>query len=155
MDTKWIPNSIKKRYNIHTILPSTPIMNNTTPITTATLAEFQSILQKNTGGVLLKLSAEWCGPCKRIQPLVLEGLSVLPDTVLQVIIDIDDSLELYTYLKNKRRINGIPAILFWKPGNISDIPDDFVLGGNADQVIALFNRIISFTRELSSENGTK
>jgi thiol-disulfide isomerase/thioredoxin len=109
------------------------------------LADFQAVLtSQNHAGVLLKLSAEWCGPCKQIRREVEHGLSLLPANIQPVVLDIDESFELFAYLKKKRRVNGIPALLFWKRGNASDIPDDFVLGANADQVVALFNRIIVY-----------
>jgi thiol-disulfide isomerase/thioredoxin len=108
----------------------------------SSLQEFQQILQQNVGLVVLKLGAEWCGPCKRIQKEVEMGFNAMPDNVQKIILDIDDSLELYTYLKNKKRVNGIPAVLFWERGNLTDIPDDVVLGADSNQIIAFFRRAI-------------
>jgi thioredoxin 1 len=108
----------------------------------SSIQEFQQILQQNVGLVVLKMGAEWCGPCKRVHTEVEQGLNAMPGNVQKIILDIDDSLELYTYLKNKKRVNGIPAILFWKRGNLTDIPDDVVLGADSNQIIAFFRRAI-------------
>ena len=119
-------------------------MSNPLPIITsvASLADFQDILRKNPGVVVLKMSAEWCGPCKRIHREVEQGLASMPANVQQVLLDIDESIELYSYLKKKRRVNGIPAILAWNRGNDTEIPDDGVLGGDSAQVVAFFQRTV-------------
>jgi hypothetical protein len=68
--------------------------------------------------------------------------ALAPAEVQKVVLDIDESIELYSYLKKKRRVNGIPAILSWNSGNDTDVPDDGVLGGDSAQVIAFFQRIL-------------
>ena len=123
---------------------TTLLANQPLPIITsiASLADFQTILRQNPGVVVLKMGAEWCGPCKRIHREVEQGFAAMPANVQKVVLDIDESIELYSYLKKKRRVNGIPAILAWNSGNDTDVPDDGVLGGDSAQVIAFFQRII-------------
>jgi len=118
----------------------------------SSVAEFQSILKENPGLVLLKMGAEWCGPCKRIHKEVEQGLAALPANVQKVVLDIDESLELYAYLKKLKRVNGIPAILFWVRGNMSDIMDDVVLGADSAQVIAFFRRAIVNAHKIAQED---
>ena len=116
----------------------------------ANIGEFQKILSANPGVVLLKMGAEWCGPCKRIHTEVAAGISQMPKSVQVVVVDIDESLELYSYLKNRKRVNGIPALLAWKKGNVSDIPDDVVLGADKTQVIGFFSRCAQAASEFSA-----
>ena len=116
----------------------------------ANIGEFQKILSANPGVVLLKMGAEWCGPCKRIHTEVSVGISQMPKSVQVVVVDIDESLELYSYLKNRKRVNGIPALLAWKKGNVSDIPDDVVLGADKTQVIGFFSRCAQAASEFSA-----
>jgi thiol-disulfide isomerase/thioredoxin len=108
------------------------------------IAGFNEILAKNTGIVILKLGATWCGPCQQIANLV-HGLmdqitSVYGSKVVCCDIDVDENFELYAFLKTKKMVNGIPAILCWKAGNVSFIPDDTALGSNVMEINLLFNR---------------
>lgn len=101
---------------------------------------FFNLLKNNPGLIILKLGAEWCGPCKKIAP-ILEGFFLSsPDTVICADIDVDESFDLYAYLKNKKMVNGIPAILCYKKGNTSFIPDDSITGADPGQLDAFFRR---------------
>jgi len=70
--------------------------------------------------------------------------NVYGDTVVCYDIDVDESFELYALLKSKKMINGIPAILCWKSGNVSIIPDDTALGSNQLEIKLLFNRCAKY-----------
>jgi thiol-disulfide isomerase/thioredoxin len=108
------------------------------------LQQFNTILSNNPGMVILKLGATWCGPCQQIKGLVhglmTQIMSVYGEKVVCCDIDVDESFELYALLKTKKMVNGIPAILCWKAGNVSVIPDDTVLGSNQLEINLLFNR---------------
>lgn len=97
-------------------------------------------LQDNPGVVIIKFGAEWCGPCKKIESLVKQCMQQAPANVQCAIIDVDESLEIYSFLKTKRVINGIPAILGYYKGNLNYIPDDLVIGSDQNQVISFFHR---------------
>jgi len=102
--------------------------------------ELQYILQKNPGLVIVKFGAEWCGPCKKIESLVHTWFSNSPETVQCCLIDIDECIDLYGYLKTKKMIRGVPGILCWVKGNISYIPDDIVNEGDPVKVNEFFQR---------------
>ena len=88
----------------------------------------------------MKLGATWCGPCKKIAP-VLEGFfATSPDNVLCADIDVDECDDLYAMMKSKRMVNGIPVILCYKKGNTSYIPDDSVTGADPGKISAFFKR---------------
>jgi thiol:disulfide interchange protein len=105
-----------------------------------TINKLNEILEKNPGLVIIKFGAEWCGPCKKIEKLVHSCIDYMPETVQSVIIDIDNNFELYAYFKNKKRLNGIPAILCWNKDNVSLIPDDSVVSSDETQVKMFFQR---------------
>ena len=102
--------------------------------------DFLKLLKLNPGLVIVKLGASWCGPCKKIAHLVDAFFASSPPDVICADIDVDDSIDLYSYLKTKRMVNGIPVILMYKRGNVSFIPDDSVTGADPSALDAFFKR---------------
>lgn len=105
---------------------------------------FTNMLQNSPGMVIVKFGATWCGPCKQIADqahgLMHQIATVYSGKVICCDIDIDESFEVYAFLKSKKMVNGIPAILTWDAGNVTFIPSDSVLGANANEINLLFNR---------------
>ena len=102
--------------------------------------EFLNLLKVNPGLVIVKLGASWCGPCKKIAHIVDAFFAGSPSNVICADIDVDESIDLYSYLKHKRMVNGIPVILLYKRGNVSFAPDDSVTGADPGQLDAFFKR---------------
>jgi len=103
---------------------------------------FGEELKTNPGVIIVKFGAEWCGPCKKIEGLVQTRMTALPNNFKCFIIDIDEHFELYAFLKTKRMVNGIPAILAWKRGNLSVIPDAIVNTSNVAEVETFFQQCL-------------
>ena len=101
---------------------------------------FIDLLKVNPGLVIMKLGAEWCGPCKKIAHIVEAFFASSPPNVVCAEIDVDESFDLYAYLKQKRMVNGIPVILMYKKGNVSFVPDDSVTGADPVNLDAFFKR---------------
>jgi len=104
---------------------------------------FSEILQENPGLVVIKFGAEWCGPCKKIEMQVHEWLNRMPENVMTIVLDVDESFEVYAFLKTKKMVNGIPAILCYDKGNTNYIPSDSVIGANPPEVDLFFQRCLS------------
>ncbi len=105
---------------------------------------FTQLLTNNPGMVIIKLGATWCGPCKQIATQV-HGLmhqitTVYSGKVVCCDLDIDECFELYAFLKTKKRVNGVPAILCWEAGNVTYIQNDGVIGANVSEINLLFQR---------------
>ena len=66
--------------------------------------DLKTILANNQSIVLIKFSAEWCGPCKKIAPTVDHWKNALPETVEFYEIDIDESINLFSYLSKGWRL---------------------------------------------------
>jgi thiol-disulfide isomerase/thioredoxin len=101
---------------------------------------FLHLLQLNPGLIVLKLGAEWCGPCKNIANVVHAFFASSPPDVVCGDIDVDQSFDFYGYLKSKKMVNGIPVMLCYKKGNINFIPDDSVTGADPVALDAFFKR---------------
>jgi thioredoxin 1 len=101
---------------------------------------FTELLQKNTGLIVIKFGADWCGPCRTIESLVQSYFDKCPPNVQCMIIDIDECFDVYAYLKSKKIVNGIPVILCYQKGNVTYVPDDFVTGANPTEIAGFFER---------------
>lgn len=102
--------------------------------------ELIKLLQVNPGLVIVKLGATWCGPCKKIEHVVHGFFATSPPNVICADIDVDESFDLYAYLKQKKMVNGIPVLLMYKKGNVSFVPDDSVTGADPAALDAFFKR---------------
>ena len=89
--------------------------------------------------IILKFTADWCAPCQGIKSLVDELVESLPDSIKFFEINVDESIELYAKFKSKKMVNGIPALLAWKPENLTFIPTFVVIGGNESEVQKFFD----------------
>ena len=115
------------------------------PILTAitSVKEFKDLVESNRGTIIIKFGAEWCGPCKLIDKHVhtwFDYFSKNCPHIQTYLIDVDDNIDVYGFLKTKKMVNGIPAILVYKSPNKTFIPDDSVLGANVQEIDLLFKR---------------
>ena len=108
--------------------------------------EFQDLLQKMTNKqvLLVKFSAEWCKPCKKIKPLVERKYNELPSNVIISEIDIDESLDLYMAFKSKKMLSGVPTLFAFhgdikKEENLWYVPDRTVGGSDEKKVEDFMN----------------
>ena len=101
---------------------------------------FFHLLKHNPGLIVIKLGAEWCGPCKQIKNVVHAFFASSPPEVVCADIDVDKSFDFYSFLKSKKMVNGIPVLLCYKKGNTTFIPDDSVTGSDAQSLHLFFQR---------------
>lgn len=110
------------------------------------LEELQEILKNNPGVVILKFSATWCSPCKKVGPYIKSAVANLPNTYKIYFLDIDESLEIYAYFKTKRMVSAIPSMIAWKKGNTTSIPDNMVTSSDTKQIDAFFQKCADLLR---------
>ena len=132
--------------NIHkeVIKEMTPLALPENVITELTKDSFQTILQNNPGAFIVKFGAEWCGPCKKADPLIYDWMSKMPPSIQCAIVDIDENFEVYAFLKSKKMVNGIPVLLCYQTGNISWIPDQSVTGADDNQINMFFQKCLGY-----------
>lgn len=110
------------------------------------LEKLQEILKHNPGMVIIKFSATWCAPCKKIAPHIKSAVANLPNTYKVYFLDIDESLEIYAHFKTKRMVSAIPSMIAWKRGNTSSIPDNMVTSSDPKQIDAFFQKCATLMR---------
>ncbi|NGM61634.1 thioredoxin [Sphingobacterium sp. SGG-5] len=73
------------------------------------MANFNEIINKNDT-VLIDFSAEWCGPCQTLAPILQEVKEHFQDKLTVIKIDVDRNRALATNFK----IQGVPTLLLYK-----------------------------------------
>ena len=116
---------------------------------------FFHLLKHNPGLIVIKLGAEWCGPCKQIKHVVHAFFASSPPEVVCADIDVDKSIDFYSFLKSKKMVNGIPVLLCYKKDNATYIPDDSVTGSDAQSLHLFFQRCGAHLTTTLKNNPTK
>lgn len=111
------------------------------------------LLPNNNGYIILKFTADWCGPCKSIKSLVEEKTKNLPANVQYYEIDVDENIDLFSFFKSKKMCKGIPALFAFKKGNLTFVPDHSVIGADIDEITKLFDLIL--TNAIQESNSTE
>ena len=108
---------------------------------TGTRDVFLQLLKMNPGVFVFKFGAEWCKPCQMIKKHIDNVSLVLPanNTIFIYSVDVDECFDLYAYLKQKKMVSGIPALLVYKKGNSYFVPDASISGTNESDLNNFFN----------------
>jgi thioredoxin 1 len=79
-------------------------------------SNFDREVTQSEGAVIVDFWAEWCGPCKMIAPLLDEIAREKVGVVKVAKVNVDESQSL----SFKYNIRAIPALLFFKNGQLRD-----------------------------------
>ena len=121
-------------------------MSNNAIVTILSKQQFQDLLlNHNPGVIIIKFGADWCGPCKRIEHQVNVSMNQMPDNVKNIILNIDESFELYGFLRTKKMVTSIPTLLAYYKNNTSYVPDDCIVGADTVEIDSFFRRIYEYS----------
>ena len=108
---------------------------------------FGYLLATNPGVVVVKFGAQWCKPCRDSKAFVHENFKRMPGNVACFDIDVDECLDVYAALKAKRMVNGIPAILAYRRGNLGPAPDYSVTGSDNKAISQFFMQVFAVAQQ--------
>lgn len=83
---------------------------------TVTSENFEAEVLQSELPVLVDFWAPWCGPCRVISPLVEEMASEYAGKLTVGKLNVDD----HPAIAQKYHITGIPALLFFKDGEVAN-----------------------------------
>tara|TARA_B000000475_G_C16001395_1_gene449067 strand:+ start:2015 stop:2350 length:336 start_codon:yes stop_codon:yes gene_type:complete len=85
--------------------------------------------------VIIKFTATWCGPCKRIAPTFNRLVEKVKHLVDIVIVDADEGCDICSSLK----VRGYPSFLSYINGEMAES----MIGADDDELLAFFKATIS------------
>ena len=107
------------------------------------LDEVKQIIMNNDR-VMVKFSAGWCVPCKMIKT-VCEGNfnKMTEDGVVCLNVDIDDEMDFYMLLKQKKQVTSIPSLCYYYGEKSEDtwfVPREIYAGSKLPEVQGFFDK---------------
>ena len=107
------------------------------------LEEIKNIVMNNDR-VMLKFSANWCIPCKRIKTVCDGNFNTMSENGVKCLnVDIDDEMDLYMLLKKKRIVTSIPSLCYYYGEKEEDtwfVPREVYAGSSLPEVQDFFNK---------------
>jgi len=96
------------------------------------MEKFNDIIN-NSKPVLVDFSAEWCGPCKMLAPILKEVAKQIGDKARIIKIDVDRNQSV----AQKYQIVSVPTLIIFQNGQIKHRQSGVV---QAQQLVALLQR---------------
>ena len=97
-------------------------------------SELRELVSRNEP-IIIKFTATWCGPCKRIAPKFEELVEKVKHLVDIVIVDADEGCDICSSLK----VKGYPAFVSYVNGEMVES----MLGASETELLAFFKATIT------------
>jgi thioredoxin 1 len=77
------------------------------------MAKFQDIINSDKP-VLVDFSAEWCGPCKMMAPILIQLKTMIGESATILKVDVDKNPEV----SKQFNIQGVPTLIVFQKGAV-------------------------------------
>jgi thioredoxin 1 len=79
-------------------------------------ANFEQVVLKADKPVVVDFSADWCGPCKRLHPIIDKVATDYAGRAVVARLDVDTAQRV----AQQYRIMSVPTVMFFKGGEVVD-----------------------------------
>ena len=94
---------------------------------------FEEVVLKNEGPVLVDFWAAWCGPCRMLGPVIAQVADEQEGKVTVAKINVDDNPDL----ARRFGIRSIPALLLFKDGEVMNTSMGYLPKAEVEACIGL------------------